>query len=53
MCPEVDPARESDKRNSGVIGDASGGHIISGQKGYKLTIEATVTEIAKTGWLKS
>ena len=27
--------------------------IISGQKGCKLTIEATVNEIAETAWLKS
>jgi hypothetical protein len=33
--------------------EESEGQIISGQNGYKLTIETTVTEIAETAWLKS
>jgi hypothetical protein len=45
--------KESDKRDLRAIAEASEGQIISGQKGYKLTIEATVTEIAETAWLKS
>ena len=38
------------KERTSAIAEASEGQIISGQKGYRLTIEATVTEIA---WLKS
>jgi len=45
--------KESDKRVLRAIAEASEGQIISGQKGYKLTIEATVNEIAGTAWLKS
>ena len=45
--------KESDKRVLRAIAESSEGQIISGQKGYKLTVEATVTEIAETAWLKS
>jgi hypothetical protein len=45
--------KEADKRVLRAIAESSEGQIISGQKGYKLTIEATVTEISETAWLKS
>lgn len=46
-------ASETDKRILRAIADASEGQIISGQKGYKLTAEATLAEIdAAAGWLK-
>lgn len=45
--------KESDKRRLRAIANASGGRIISGQKGYKLTLEATPDEIAATHWLKA
>ena len=45
--------KESDKRALRAIAEESEGQIISGQKGYKLTAEATLEEIEATGWLKS
>jgi hypothetical protein len=45
--------RESDKRLLRAIAESSEGQIISGQRGYRLTLEATVSEIAETAWLKS
>lgn len=45
--------KEADKRVLRAIAEASEGQIISGQKGYKLTIEATLEEISGTAWLKS
>ena len=50
---ELGARKESDKRILRAIAEESEGQIISGQKGYKLTIEATLEEIASTGWLKS
>lgn len=44
---------ESDKRVLRALAEASDGQIISGQKGYKLTLEATLPEIdAAAAWLK-
>ena len=37
--------RESDKRILRAIAEASEGQIISGQKGYKLTLEATPEDV--------
>lgn len=45
--------KESDKRQLRAIAEASEGQIISGQKGYKLTLEATLPEIDSTVWLKA
>lgn len=45
--------KESDKRVLRAIAEASEGQIISGQKGYKLTVEATPEEIGATTWMKS
>lgn len=45
--------KEGDKRMLRAIAENSEGQIISGQKGYKLTIESTVSEISDTAWLKS
>jgi hypothetical protein len=46
-------ATEADKRILRAIAEASEGQIISGQNGYKLTIEATLPEIdAAAAWLK-
>jgi len=50
---ELGARKESDKRILRAIAEESEGQIISGQKGYKLTSEATVNEIAETAWLKS
>jgi len=44
---------EKDKRILRAIAEESEGQIISGQKGYKLTSEATLEEISETAWLKS
>jgi hypothetical protein len=44
--------KESDKRRLRAIAEASEGQIISGQRGYKLTLEATLPEIDETVWLK-
>jgi hypothetical protein len=43
---------ELTKRSLRAIAEASKGHIISGQKGYKLTLEATTPEIDSMVWLK-
>jgi hypothetical protein len=45
--------KESDRRVLRAIAEQSEGEIISGQQGYKLTIEATLEEISATAWLKS
>jgi hypothetical protein len=45
--------KENDRRILRAIAEASEGQIISGQKGYKLTVEATLGEIAGTSWLKN
>lgn len=45
--------KEADKRILRAIAEASDGQIISGQKGYKLTLECTLEEVGQAGWLKS
>jgi hypothetical protein len=45
--------KEGEKRFLRAIAESSEGQIISGQKGYKLTLEATLEEIAATAWMKS
>lgn len=45
--------KESDKRVLRSIAEESEGQIISGQKGYKLTLECTLEEVGQAGWLKS
>ncbi len=49
---DLGAAKESDKRQLRAIAEASEGRIISGQKGYKLTREATLTEIDSTVWMR-
>lgn len=45
--------KESAKRTLRAIAEASEGQIISGQKGYKLTLEATLPEIdISAAWLR-
>ena len=44
---------ESDKRILRAIAEASDGEILSGQKGYLLTREATPDDLKQAGWLKS
>src|SRR5438045_8123651 len=45
---------ETDKRILRAIASASGGHVISGQGGYRLNFEATHDENkVVTGWLRS
>jgi hypothetical protein len=44
--------KESDKRRLRAIAEASEGQIISGQKGYKLTLEATPADIESFAWLR-
>jgi hypothetical protein len=45
---------ENDKRVLRAIAAASGGHVISGQAGYRLHFEATADEsrVAMAGWRK-
>jgi hypothetical protein len=50
---ELGAEKESEKRQLRAIAEASEGQIISGQKGYKLTLEATPDEVAGTQWLKN
>lgn len=50
---ELGARNERDKRNLRAIAEASEGQIISGQKGYKLTLEATPEDLNAAGWLKS
>lgn len=45
--------KEADKRILRAIAEESEGQIISGQKGYKLTLESTADEVGEAGWLKS
>jgi hypothetical protein len=45
--------KEKDKRMLRAIAEESEGQIISGQKGYKLTLESTPEEVRSAGWLKS
>lgn len=44
---------EADKRILRAIAEASEGEILSGQKGYMLTREATPADLQQAGWLKS
>jgi hypothetical protein len=44
---------ESQKRSLRAIGEESEGQIISGQRGYKLTIEATESELDAVDWWRS
>lgn len=44
---------ESDKRILRAVAEDSDGQIISGQKGYMLTIEATPADLAAASWLQS
>jgi hypothetical protein len=44
---------EADKRILRAIAEASAGEILSGQKGYMLTREATPNDLKQAGWLKS
>jgi hypothetical protein len=44
---------ESQKRSLRAVGEESEGQIISGQKGYKLTIEATEAELNEVDWWRS
>jgi hypothetical protein len=46
-------ANESEKRILRAIAEASDGEILSGQKGYMLTREATPDDLKQAGWLKS
>lgn len=51
---DLGAAKESDKRRLRAIAEASEGQIISGQKGYKLTLESTPEEVAGgTRWLRN
>ncbi len=51
---ELGADKESDKRQLRAIAEASEGQIISGQKGYKLTLEATLPEIDHSAaWLRN
>lgn len=50
---QLGATNERDKRNLRAIAEASEGQIISGQKGYKLTLEATPEDLNAAGWLKS
>ncbi len=44
---------EANKRILRAIAEASEGEILSGQKGYMLTREATPDDLKQAGWLKS
>lgn len=44
---------ESKKRSLRAVAEESEGQIISGQRGYKLTIEATEAELDEIDWLRS
>ncbi len=44
---------EADKRILRAIAENSDGEILSGQKGYLLTREATPEDLQQAGWLKS
>ncbi len=50
---QLGAATEADKRILRAIAEASGGEILSGQKGYMLTREATPEDLRQAGWLKS
>jgi|SRR5581483_7517435 len=49
---DIGAKTENQKRSLRAIAEASEGEIISGQKGYKLTREASIEEIDETIWLK-
>ncbi len=50
---ELGAHSEANKRVLRAIAEASEGQIISGQKGYMLTLEATPEDVRDAGWLKS